>query len=396
MRQILRSALLAALIGGSGALGAEAGAVRGSLVVAADGRGLQFVASRPLAADSYTVTLRSGEAAFRTATGELLDGNADETTGDDFVAGFTTILPPVLLGVPGFARGAGQAINLPADTAAGIPVQLTSDGTVSVLTAPLSFDPSLLAVGDITPGADLPTGTALTTELLEPGLISLRLEATAALPAGELTIGSLQAEVAATATPAAAGLINFSAVAVDGSGVAAGRTAVQLVASLGDTSGDGSYSNADSTLAARLAMRIDTGLVAYAMIDPVLVADVSGNGSISMLDAAMIAGVAGGQQGPAAPTVTPPTQMLLRHDGVYRAADVPDLSGVLSADDSLLLAASRDSAATRARAFADLAAGWAAASATTASIDSTVLFAAAGSDGGDADGRFADPGLNLG
>ena len=93
--------------------------------------------------------------------------------------------------------------------------------------------------------------------------------------------------------------------------------------------------------------------------------------------------------------MTPPTQMLLRHDGVYRAADVPDLSGVLSVDDSQLLASSRDSAASRARAFADLAAGWAAASESFASIDSTVLFANADGDGDDNNVLFADPGLNL-
>ncbi len=377
-------------------VGEQAGAVRGSLVVAADGQGLQFVASSPLAADSYTVTLQSGDTAFRATTGGLLDGNADETVGDDYIAGFSTILPPVLLGVPSFARGAGQAVNLPADSAAGIPLQLTSDGTVSTLTATLSFDPALLTVGAISPAADLPAGTVLTTELLEPGRIGLRLEAAEPLPAGAMTIGSLQADVAATATPGTAGLISFAAVEADGSGGAAGRTAVQLVASLGDTSGDGSYSNADSTLAARLAMRIDTGLVAYATIDPMLVADVSGNGSISMLDAAMIAGVAGGQQGPAAPTVTPPTQMLLRHDGVYRSADVPDLTGVLSADDSQLLASSRDSAASRARAFADLAAGWAAASATTTSIDSTGLSATTDNDQTDEHDLFADPGVSLG
>ena len=36
-------------------VGEQTGAVRGSLVLAADGQGLQFVASNPLAADSYTV-----------------------------------------------------------------------------------------------------------------------------------------------------------------------------------------------------------------------------------------------------------------------------------------------------------------------------------------------------
>ena len=71
----------------------------------------------------------------------------------------------------------------------------------------------------------------------------------------------------------------------------------KLVASLGDTSGDGAYSSADSALAARLAMRLDSGLVNYPVVIPSLVADVSGNGTVSMLDAAMIAGVSGGSQG---------------------------------------------------------------------------------------------------
>jgi hypothetical protein len=371
--------------------GERVGAVRGSLVVQGDGSSMQFVASSPLAADTYTVTLQSGDSAFRALAGGLLDGNADETVGDNYVASFTNILPSVLLGVPSFARGAGQAVNLPADSAAGIPVQLTSDGTVSVLTATLRYDPALLTIGAISPGADLPEAAVLTTTEIEPGLMSLQLESPVALPSGLVTIGSLQADVAAEAIPAASGLISFVDVDADG-GVAAGRTAVQLVASLGDTSGDNEYSSADSTLAARLAMRIDTGLIAYATIDPVLVADVSGNGSISMLDAAMIAGVAGGQQGPASPMATPPTQMLLRHDGVYRTADVPDLSGVLTADDTQVLSSSRDSAASRAQAFAELAAAWMISFGGTDS-GSTLQFADDVTDDDDGSFLFADPGM---
>ena len=375
--------------------GEQTGAVRGSMVVTGDGTGLQFVTANPLVADTYTVTLRSGGDAFKSLAGELLDGNADETVGDDYTASFSNILPNVLLGVPSFARGAGQAIHLPAGSDAGIPLTLSSDGTVSTVTAVLTFDPALLAVGELTAGTLLPEGAVLTTQVLEPGRVSLQLESPTTLPAGPLTIGSLQAEVVATAAPAATGLIGLESVVVDGGSAAAGRTAVQLVASLGDTSGDGGYSSADSTLAARLAMRIDTGLVAYATVDPLLVADASGNGEISMLDAAMIAGVAGGQQGPAAPLATPPTQMLLRHDGLYRAAEVPNLSGVLSSDDSQLLAESRESAASRARAFADLAAGWAATGTTAATAESTLVFADADAADGEAgSGLFADPGLS--
>ncbi len=374
--------------------GEVSGLVRGSVVVAADGMSLQFVAADVLAADSYSVTLRSSAAAFTTATGGLLDGNADEVAGDDYTAAFTSIVPTVLVGVPSFARGAGQAINLPADSAAGVPLQLDSDGRVTTLSATLRFDSVLLDVTDVIPDLGLPEGTTLTMQALEPGRISLHLEAPVALPAGRLTLGSLQAQVADTAAPGATGLIGFEAVTVDDAAAAAGRTAVQLVASLGDTTGDGGYSTADSTLAARLAMRFDTGFVAYPTTLPELVADVSGNGAVSMLDAAMIAGVAGGQQGPEAPQATPPNQMLLRHDGVSRIADVVDLGGVLSTEESDLLTASRDSAESRAQAFAELAAGWMASSGSLEGGESALLFAELGGDEADSgEGLFVDPGL---
>ena len=79
-----------------------------------------------------------------------------------------------------------------------------------------------------------------------------------------------------------------------------------------------------------------------------------------MLDAAMIAGVRGGSQGPETASAAPPRQMLLRHRGSFRRADVVDVSGLLSNDETKRLADSWDSATSRAQAFADLAAGWAA------------------------------------
>ena len=95
-------------------------------------------------------------------------------------------------------------------------------------------------------------------------------------------------------------------------------------------------------LQARLAMRLDSGLVSYPVIDPSLVADVSGNGTVSMLDAAMIAGIRSSSEGPVLASAPQPRQMLLRHGGSFRRADVIDVSGVLSDDQTSLLAASRD------------------------------------------------------
>ena len=59
--------------------------------------------------------------------------------------------------------------------------------------------------------------------------------------------------------------------------VATGSSAVSsLLRNLVTLSGDGTYSAFDAVLAARVAALKDTGLAAYPMVDPVVVADVSG------------------------------------------------------------------------------------------------------------------------
>ena len=86
--------------------GATTGDVNGSLVIAADGRSVQFVANAPLALDTYSVIVRSGSDAFQTVTGELLDGNADEEAGDSYNGTFTiSEVPAVRLANPKFCEG---------------------------------------------------------------------------------------------------------------------------------------------------------------------------------------------------------------------------------------------------------------------------------------------------
>ena len=108
-----------------------------------------------------------------------------------------------------------------------------------------------------------------------------------------------------------------------------------------------------------------------------------------MLDAAMIAGVSGGSQGPDSGSASKPRQMLLRHEGSFRRADVLDVSGILSDDQTKVLAESRNSVASRAQAFADMAAGWAASAA--ANENSTFSFAEESEESGNS--IFVDPGL---
>ena len=376
--------------------GATTGDVSGSLVIAADGRSLQFVANAPLALDTYSVIVRSGSDAFQTVTGELLDGNADEEAGDSYNGTFTiSEVPTVRLAIPSFARGPGQDVHVPVGSEAGIPLVLESDGSVRSLDAIFSFNPELLDVSDIVPAVNLPEFVTFSTEVLEPGRIALRFDASESspggggAPAGQLTIANVMAQVATTAENGSSALLTLESVVSNGTVTVGGSNAVQVVASLGDTSGDGEYGSSDASLAARLAMRLDSGLVSYPFINPSLVADVSGNGTVSMLDAAMIAGIRSSSEGPELASAPPPRQMLLRHGGSFRRADVIDVSGVLSDGQTSLLAASRDSASTRAQAFADIAAGWAASTATKGS--DTFSFAEDSDESRDL--IFADPGL---
>ena len=376
--------------------GVTTGDVSGSLVIADDGLSMQFVANGALAADTYSVVVRSGTDAFQTVNGELLDGNADEEAGDSYNGSFTVSeVSPIRLEIPGFARGPGQDIHVPVGTEAGIPLILDSDGSVRSIDAIFRFNPELLDVSNIVAGENLPDFVTFSMEVLEPGRIALRFDASESFPdgggapAGRLTIANVMAQVAATAQNGSSALLSLESIVSNSTVPVGSSNAVQLVAALGDTSGDGEYSSADSALAARLAMRLDRGLVSYPVMIPSLVADVSGNGTISMLDAAMIAGVSGGNQGPEGASVPPPRQMLLRHEGSFRRADVIDVSSILSDDQTKVLAESRNSATSRAQAFADMAAGWAASAA--AYENSTFSFAEESEESGN--GIFVDPGL---
>jgi hypothetical protein len=61
-----------------------------------------------------------------------------------------------------------------------------------------------------------------------------------------------------------------------------------VVAYLGDTTGNGTYSSLDLARLQGLTTGADASLVAYPGVDPRLIADVTGNGSITSLDLARL------------------------------------------------------------------------------------------------------------
>ncbi len=78
-----------------------------------------------LAAETYTLTLRSAADGFKDVDGVQLDGNQDGAAGCNYVQTFNVTASGALLSIPDIARGPGQPVDQPASgqRAAGDPQQ---------------------------------------------------------------------------------------------------------------------------------------------------------------------------------------------------------------------------------------------------------------------------------
>jgi len=63
---------------------------------------------------------------------------------------------------------------------------------------------------------------------------------------------------------------------------------LHVVAYIGDTTGNGSYSSLVAQRVLRVAAGLDSGFAPYPLVDPVIIGDVTRNGTISSLDATRI------------------------------------------------------------------------------------------------------------
>ncbi len=99
-------------------VGASTGVVRGSMVWNSSNNSLTFIRTGgPLLADNYTLTLFSRADGFKSASGELLDGDANGSPGGDFTTIFTVgASSDRIVSIADFARGAtstaGQTVNV--------------------------------------------------------------------------------------------------------------------------------------------------------------------------------------------------------------------------------------------------------------------------------------------
>jgi len=280
-------------------VGNTSGTNAGSLLYDPEMKTVHFVRTNTLLPpDSYTITLRSDTNAFKASDGTLLDGDRDNVPGGDYVTNVTVAdLQAPVLSLPDFARGPGQVVHVPVTgTNTGIPVTLSDGAGVTNVDFVLEYDPKLLLVTGVLKGTDLPMDwTVVTQGLSTTGRVAVSVAGPSPLAAGALEVARIEAEVPEDAPYGTLGILSVSEVTIDGSQAAMGDSAVHVVAYLGDASGNQSYDSADADPISRVAVGLDSGFAAYRVIDPVIVADVSGDGRLSPYDAALVLQKAAGQ-----------------------------------------------------------------------------------------------------
>src|SRR5262249_12476606 len=147
--------------------------------------------------------------------------------------------------------------------------------------------PSLLVVDDVqTPLA----GYSVQHNFATPGTALITFFGAQALGVGSSTFLTLSAHVPAGARYGAGDLLHFSRVSLNENRIGAlGLDAVHVAALLVDVNDDETYTLEDARPLARVVVGLDTGFVHSPAVDPRLVGDVTGNGTLSGLDAARIA-----------------------------------------------------------------------------------------------------------
>jgi hypothetical protein len=312
--------------------GPNFGPVNGTLVIDPTGTSATFKASSDwleniagqtnglLPNGAYAVTLQSGVGAgpsangFFDALGAPLDGAKDGGHAN-YVTTFTTANDgkPALT-IPDFARGpdGSSTIKAPNDSANGIPVILANAPTgTKDIAFTLTYNPTLLTIanagtGDASGAGSTFTIGSITNVDATHSQVTFTWHNSMGL-SGVIVLG----DILATVPNSAASLTLNDAVFT---GVTA--PAVHINAYFGDLSGDGQLTGLDLAMAGNVAAgapKSPIGLPAYKLVDPGLIGDIGGNGSI---DSAAISGLAGYLAHVATPALpTPPAGLTITPGG---------------------------------------------------------------------------------
>ena len=263
-----------------------------------------------LANDTYTVTLLSGSTGFQDTSGNQLDGNADGTPGDNYVTTFVVANSPssVTVSLPDFARGPGQPVNVQNNTdssgnilqtgnsnsgvtnnvsGSGLPLSLHNNAstavTITSVTLTLAYNPSLLTITAAAPDSAAPSDATVTLDTSTPGLALITFTTSTGLVLQRWITGNardfvhLTASVPSTATYGAKEILDLENIQINaGTITAIDDAAIHAVGFLGDTDADGIYTGTDALRDAQRAVSIGTGFRPWALVDPVVIGDVTG------------------------------------------------------------------------------------------------------------------------
>ena len=279
-------------------VGNTVGAVAGSVVWDPVNNIATFVRTGgPLAIDTYTLTVRSANNAFKDTLGNLLDGDANGTGGDDFVQTFNVGNPfQRTLSIPDFARGpdTGSPINVPNTGTLGLPVRIDDGSQVRSVDFRVNYDPALLNITAAQLAAGMPGDWSITSNLSTPGVAIITVFGTSSdLPAGPQNIVKLIANVPSNAPYGAAGVLRLSNLTVSKNDASTlptrGDNGVHKVMYFGDADGDRAYTGFDAGLISRVVVNADSGFHASPLVDPVILADIDGSAALSGIDASFVA-----------------------------------------------------------------------------------------------------------
>jgi uncharacterized delta-60 repeat protein len=279
-------------------VGNVVGPVRGSAIWDPTTNTIRFVKTGGLlAADTYTVTLRSSASGFKDNGGALLDGDGNGTDGDNYSTTFVIAAPAGrVLSVPDFTRGPDSLsnINLPNTSTDGIPVRISDGALVRSVDFTLTYDPNLLSITNVQKAAGLPADWSVTFNNTIPGVLAVTVFGTTTdLSAGAQNLVKITAHVPDGAAYGAAEALVVSGITVsknDATTLASvGDVAVHKAVYFGDVDADRQYTGFDSGLISRVVVTLDNGFHATPLVDPVIVADIDGSGGLTGIDASFVA-----------------------------------------------------------------------------------------------------------
>lgn len=331
-------------------VGASVGNVRGSMVWNAATNTLSFVKTGgPLAADAYTLTLKSGADAFQDTFGNKLDGDGDHNDlepGDDFTNVFV-VSPPAarIVSVRDIARGPGQAIDdVPENADSRLAIRVNDSTNLRSMDFWFHYDTSLfgtLTAANVSLADSIVPGLAswsIFVDASTAGILKVTTNGANALPAGtDVSIVLIDVTIPNTALYGASQVMRLTNTAIN---VQSGALSVS-VPSIGDHGihknvylGDAAinlpvdanvYDGFDAALIQRVTTGTDSGFDDHDWTDPVIVVDADRDGIVDGGDSSILAQYLLGFPTPQIPgPVLSPSQLLQVTSGADPLLSIED------------------------------------------------------------------------